>query len=79
MHFFERLSTNQYNDETMHICTVIKDKIQSWKRVPDKKRSKGKRGITECCLLFAGLFRRGIVYEMERLLLECYGFSKAYQ
>ena len=80
----------------MHICTVIKDTVQSLKTEQNKyvfKRdlnddsdgahltSFGIEFQTEederspsVALLCAGLLRRGMVYELERVLRVCDGF-----
>ena len=84
----------------MHICTVIKDTVQSLKT--ERNKNVFKRGLDDdsdgahltsfgmefqteeeakenerspsVALLCAGLLRRGMVYEQERVLRMCNGF-----
>ena len=69
----------------MHICTVIKDTVQSLlternKYVLKRDLNDDSDGAKEnerspsVALLCAGLLRRGMVYELERVLRVCNGF-----
>ena len=84
----------------MHICTMIKDKVQSlqternkyvFKRdlnydsdgahltsfgieFQTKEEAKENERSPSVAFLCAGLLRRGIVYELERMLRVCDGF-----
>ena len=84
----------------MHICTVIKDTVQSLKTERNKyifkrdlnddsdgahltsfgiefqteEEAKENERSPSVALLCAGLLRRGIVYEQERVLRVCNGF-----
>ena len=81
----------------MHICTVVKEKVQSMKTERNKyvfkrdysdgthltsfgieiqKKEEGKENhrLPSIALLCAGILRRGMVYELERVLRECDGF-----
>ena len=45
-----------------------------WNRVPDRRRSKKNERSPSVALLCAGLLRRGMVYELERVFRVCNGF-----
>ena len=85
----------------MHMCTVIKDTVQSLKAERNKyvfkrdllddsdgahltsleiefqteEEAKENERSPSVALLCAGLLRRGMVYELERVLRVCNGFS----
>ena len=50
-----------------------------WNRVPDRRRSKKNERSPSVALLCAGLLRRCMVYELERVLRVCDGFYAACQ
>ena len=100
MHFSERLSTKPLHGQAMHICTVIKDTVQSllternkyvFKRVLNddsdgahltsfgiefqtEEEARENERSSSVALLCAGLLRRGMVYQLERVLQVCNGF-----
>ena len=62
----------------MHICTVIKDTVQSLSsfgiKFQTEEEAKENERSPSVALLCAGLLRIGMVYELERVLWVCNGF-----